>query len=206
MVVDFRANVKGKVMGNEKIKECPFWIVVEGDNGTGKDTLADHFEDDGWFVVSRDKAVERACDKARTYSGMDFVRAFLDYNKLCAELALNSKQPALLVRYWPSTINGAYSDQIISEQEHLTLLKKLVVEYPLPNKFIFLTCSLTERGRRVEHRGLDTGLDDMSNARNARYAISRDRCYIIPNWQTLSSEMSPDELYQESKQLLKGQS
>jgi len=114
------------------------WIAIEGDNGAGKDTLAKHFERDGWNVVTYRPAVAQSFKEAASLEGAERVESFVGYNRLCGELASNEVSPCLLIRYWPSTLAAAYADGIWDDARAKLEAERLRSRLPLPDRILYL--------------------------------------------------------------------
>ncbi|MCH7724883.1 MAG: hypothetical protein IH991_00165 [Planctomycetes bacterium] len=121
------------------------WFVIEGDNGAGKDTLADRLLPDGWFLASRSPHVVTAKEQASHLTGVDRVDAFLLYNQMCAKLATKHPSRSVLVRYWPSTLAAGFADSIFEWAEFETRVEQCVRELPTPELILFLQCGLDAR-------------------------------------------------------------
>lgn len=89
------------------------FILIEGDNGAGKDSLAKRIEKKGFKIVTYFDEVKAAELKARNKTGEERVLSFMQYNKLCGEHVDSLKKPCILIRYWVSTLAAAYADSII---------------------------------------------------------------------------------------------
>jgi hypothetical protein len=90
-------------------------------------------------------------------------------NAVCGALALSREGPAVLVRYWPSTVAAAYADQQVDD-EGLPALIPPAQRLPQPDLFIRLACGLPARSKRIVERGLIDGrLDDVSTGRADRH-------------------------------------
>ena len=53
-----------------------FWFVIEGDNGAGKDSLAERLTGDGWFLCNGIPEIKAEKERASRLSGIDRVKAF----------------------------------------------------------------------------------------------------------------------------------
>lgn len=184
-----------------------FWFVIEGDNGAGKDTLADRLIGEGWLLTTRIREVVAKKEQASRLSGLDRINAFMTYNKICGELILASPAPSFLVRYWPSTVAAAFADAIFEWEEIDILIANILHELPAPNLILYLECGLDTRRNRVHERGLIPGsIDDLSQERDKRYreAIGRLANYQgVGNWRNLdTSKLSIEQVYMAIQSLL----
>jgi thymidylate kinase len=145
------------------------WIVIEGDNGVGKDALASKLAEHGWLIATNDPEAVSARSLAMKSSGQDRVIALLRYERRCAAWA-QAQVASLLVRYWPSTLAAASADRLLPPERVGRLVHWATANMPRPALFIELTAELPERVRRVETRGRRPGaVDDVSVARDLRY-------------------------------------
>ena len=63
-----------------------FFFVIEGDNGTGKDTVASKFIEDGFEIVTYDKKIRTMEKLAKKEIGKNRVLKFMAYNKAESDL------------------------------------------------------------------------------------------------------------------------
>jgi thymidylate kinase len=148
------------------------WIVIEGDNGVGKDTLACKLVGRGWSIPTNDLDARHARDLAMQLCGRDRAFAMLRYGRLCAARA-QARASSLLVRYWPSTLAAASADELLPPERVGRLIHWAAVNMPRPALFVELTAELPERVRRVQARGrLPGAVDDVSATRNSRYRLA----------------------------------
>ena len=133
------------------------FILIEGDNGTGKDTLALKLENKGLKVVTYDLRIKQVEKKAKKLFGEDRVKAFIEYNYACSDFISDLKtqgsvQDSVLVRYWISTLAAAYADNIFDEDKVIELGKKMAKELEKPDLVIRLNCDYHKRIHRIEKR------------------------------------------------------
>ena len=152
------------------MKNC---LVIEGDNGTGKDTLARALH---LPVVNYYDEIHRDELQAKSQKGYDRIRSFLAYNQKCAEKAENMES-AIIVRYWPSTLAGAFADRLISEQELLNEIE-LCDALPKPKLLVLLRCQYETRIQRILARNVNSNgtlHDNIQKDRSERhwYAMQR---------------------------------
>lgn len=172
------------------------FIVIEGDNGTGKDTLAQALAPYGFDIVTYMPKASKALSDARH---IKTIEAFLEYNKVCSNLCLSNKiyhKNNLLVRYWTSTLASAYADRNWTVAQVDRALERCLKEMAIPDCFIRLTCSMDERVRRIEERGA-VGNDDITLERAAKYdfIFSHIMKQIPTRWIEIStSDLSPAQV------------
>jgi thymidylate kinase len=143
------------------------WIVIEGDNGAGKDTLAANLVQYGWRVVSWQTEAKQSEQRARSQSGCERVDAFLSYNALCGSMALDANYSSLVIRYWPSTLAAAYADHLLDWKEIESKVVYCLSSLPHPALIVYLKCDLQARQKRIAERG--GNLDDTSLDRHDRH-------------------------------------
>jgi len=149
------------------------WIVIEGDNGTGKDTLAEQIMKLGYDIVSYTTEARNAERAARTLYGEDRVLSFLEYNLICGSFASSSSNLSLLIRYWMSTMAAAYADQIWTWKKVNEQVIRCVAQFPVPDLIILMECELTPRTNRIIMRGESSG-DNMCVERDKNYRWALD--------------------------------
>jgi hypothetical protein len=184
-----------------------FWFVIEGDNGVGKDTLADRLVIDGWFLASQTSQALCYKDEASHLGGLNRVIAFLSYNRFCAKLASGYQSRSFLVRYWPSTLIAGFADAIFDWDEFENRVRDCVTQLPIPRMILFLTCRLDARRDRVRERGLVPGsVDNISEDRDARYlkAVTWLTTHMGEGyWHTPdTTELNSEQVYVSVKSLL----
>jgi thymidylate kinase len=182
------------------------FIVIEGDNGTGKDTLAKFFQADGFTVITWDPAIKEREKKARAFTGLENTNAFLDYTKECAALALKYEN-ALVIRSWISTISAAYADGKFGLDEAMGKAVSLLGGYPLPDYILFMVCDFEVRIDRINKRQADSS-DDRTIERSRRYQeISDKLAELMPNWYTVNTiengeNKNPEEIYTDARRII----
>jgi thymidylate kinase len=177
-----------------------FWFVIEGDNGAGKDSLADRLSGDGWFLATRIPEVVAEKEQAKRLRGKDRVSAFMAYNKTCRTLISGNPSPCFLERYWPSTVAAAFADEIIEWAEIENLVANILREFPAPKLILYLECDLDTRRNRIQERGPIPGsVDDLTEKRDLRYREAIRWLATHPgigNWKTLdTSRLSIEQVY-----------
>ena len=152
-------------------------LLIEGDNGTGKDTLATGLQGQSFDIITYHEEIQHQIDRARTFRGAEHVLKFLDYNASCGRLmeeASCKNTDTITIRYWPSTLAAAYADRKLSESECDTLADICTKTFPLPDLVIFLVCDHNERVHRIVLRN-SPNFDDKSIERAGRYAYYSDK-------------------------------
>jgi thymidylate kinase len=184
-----------------------FWFVIEGDNGAGKDTLADKLLCDGWFLVSRSQSAVTEKEQANLLTGIDRVSAFLSYNQRCGVLASARQSRSFLVRYWPSSLVAGFADSVFGWEEFKARVDHSIQRLPTPSLILFLQCRLDARCNRVQQRGvIPDSVDDVSENRDSRYQKAIRWLAEHPElkyWKTLDvSEMNIEQVQQAVQSLL----
>ena len=186
-----------------------FWFVIEGDNGTGKDTLADQLRLDDWFLVNRTPNAVTAKEQASRLTGLDRVEAFMSYNQTYAHLASVHPVRSILIRYWPSTLAAGFADSILDWTEFKTRAHQSMRALPVPKLMLFLQCGLTARRNRVQQRGIVSGsVDDTSEIRSVRYQTAITwlaECVGPKDWKTMeTTTLSAEQVHEAVRSLLSG--
>lgn len=148
------------------------FIVVEGDNASGKTTLAQSLKTCGFVVVSEDSELAEMKLSFKNLHGRDKMQAFYRYNMLTAQKALDSRQATpLVVRYWVSTLAAAFADKLIDFGEMFRQLDDNIKNFPSPAAFVYLNCNYDERLKRIKLRRKTLGFadDNRSKTRSKRY-------------------------------------
>lgn len=147
------------------------YIIIEGDNGSGKDTLAQSLTD-LFDIVTYRSEVQQKMDFARNFKGRESALNFLGYNELCVRFVEDNAQKgisSLLIRSWPSTVAAAYADQKLAEVECDLLVDYCITTFTLPDLLVYLKCDHNERVRRIIERN-SPNFDDKTVERAERYA------------------------------------
>lgn len=173
------------------------WVVIEGDNGTGKDTLAARLEANGFTVVNKLPDPQAAESHARTLSGRTKIEAFLEYNQICAKIAGTQSVPTLQMRYWPSTLAAAYADKIMSLQEVQALALEFNTSRMKPKLLLYLKCDFDERIKRIAQRGAIPNGDDITKNRSIRHEKAMlTFAQSMPEWINIDcTRITPKELF-----------
>lgn len=145
------------------------FIVIEGDNGTGKDTLALKIQEKlGYRIVTNESSIKKLNRKAKSYKGRERVRRFLEYGKACSNIIESTNENIILVRYWLSTLTAAYADNIYTYKETCELENNICSKFCKPDIVICLWCDFETRIKRIETRkSLD--FDDVTRKRSEKY-------------------------------------
>ncbi len=145
------------------------FFVIEGDNGTGKDTLAIKLQKKfGFRIVTNEEDIIKLNKEAKKFIGKQRVKKFLEYGAICSERVKNSNQDTILVRYWISTLAAAYADKIFSYEDVGKIQDEICSKFYKPDGIICLSCDFEKRIDRIEKRKADD-FDDITMERNHRY-------------------------------------
>lgn len=186
------------------------FILIEGDNGTGKDTLASKLEKRGMKIITYDSKIIQSEKEAKGLIGKDKVKAFIRYNYECSNYILDLRNKkfnfdCILVRYWISTLAAAYADNIFDENMVIKLAEKITREVERPDLVIRLNCNYAERINRIEKRNSNE-FDDKTLARANKYKdISQKLRYITSyEWKEIDTTcLNENQVYEHVCGLLK---
>ncbi len=175
------------------------FIVIEGDNGTGKDTqalkLSKHI---GYDIITNYDDMIIFNKSAKKLYGEERVKKFLEYCRLCSEYA-SKCNGSIVVRYWVSTLAAAYADNIFSFDKTLELCEEFCSHLKKPDIIICLWCDYDNRIKRINDRKSED-FDDITKNRSIKYAWFLDQMkerYNI-NWVNIDTTgKSIDEVFNE---------
>lgn len=178
-----------------------FFFVIEGDNGTGKDTVASKFIEDGFEIITYDKKIRAMENLAKKEVGKNRVLKFMAYNKAEGDLIKEKRnhKNVLLIRYFVSTLAAGYADGIFTYKDTIDILKKTYPKFEKPDAIIRLKCDYQERVNRIENRNSKDD-DDKTYRRNVRYRWITDKIKenIDLNWIDIdTSNKSIAQIYTE---------
>ena len=129
------------------------FIVIEGDNGTGKDTLALKIQEKlGYRIVTNESSIKKLNRKAKSYKGRERVRRFLEYGKACSNIIESTNENIILVRYWLSTLTAAYADNIYTYKETCELENNICSKFCKPDIVICLWCDFETRIKSEKYK------------------------------------------------------
>jgi len=171
------------------------FIVIEGDNASGKTTLIDFFQKSGYTiptimpeVIAREKA-------AKLLSGIDRVNSFIAYNTFCGDLS-RKFEDSLLVRYWISTVAAAYADDVFPLDIAMQKAGELYENQRKPDFVFCLKCSYDVRLDRINERKSFTGdsSDNGSKERDEKYQyILSEIKKLVKNWHNIDTVTNAPE-------------
>lgn len=145
------------------------FIVIEGDNGTGKDTLAENIKEKlNYKILTNEPYIKELNRQAKKYTGEKRVREFLNYGKICSEVIKNTEENSILVRYWLSTLSAAYADKIYNYKQVCEIENEICSKFCKPDMVICLWCDFETRVKRIKSRNAKD-FDDVTKERNERY-------------------------------------
>ena len=176
------------------------FFVIEGDNGTGKDTLALKLQKKyGFRIITNEEDIVKLNKKAKEFNGKQRIKKFLEYGAVCSNRVKNSSQNSILVRYWISTLAAAYADKILEYEDVCKIQDKICSEFYKPDGIICLSCDFEKRIDRIENRKSDD-FDDITIERNHRYRWFLDKIQnrIDINWVNIdTSNKDVEQVFKE---------
>ena len=182
------------------------FFVIEGDNGTGKDTLAIKLQKNfGFRVITNEEDIIRLNKEAKKYDGKKRVKKFLEYGKICSDTVKESNQNAILVRYWISTLAAAYADDIFSYEDVCKIQNEICSKFYKPDGIICLSCDFEKRVDRIEQRHAED-FDDTTKRRNDKYRwfLNKMQERTDISWINIdTSDKNPDQVFEEVCEYLK---
>ncbi len=171
------------------------FIVMEGDNGTGKDTIADFLQNNYSFsIISRLPDISDLEHQAKNLSGISRINTFIKYNRICGMRA-ESISSGCLVRYWISTLAAAFADNIMNLCDVLKKAEYCKKIMPAPDLVIRLKCSHQLRINRIINRRAAGGSqdDDISNIRADKYSDISKKIIDISGYKIFEIDTSSHE-------------
>jgi thymidylate kinase len=174
-------------------------IVIEGDNGTGKDTIAQKFQDNGVFIPTYTAGAKEREKFAKGKTGIERINAFIEYNAFCGNLGIQYST-SLIIRYWISTVAAAYADGVFSLDEAIGKSIELYNKLPVPDFVFCLKCDYTDRVSRIKIRSVATQdtSDDTTSERNTKYQKILGKLEnVVANWYTIdTTKNTPERIFQ----------
>jgi thymidylate kinase len=173
-------------------------LIIEGDNGSGKDTIAGLFENQGFFIPTYTKEARKKEQNAKILKGLERINAFLEYNQFCCALAMKHEK-ALIVRCWISTVAASYADDIFTLPEAIQKAHEIYNILPHHDFIICLKCNYKKRVARIQDRLAAGGSadDDISIERDKKYQqILGEIENFTPYWiQIEASDKTPEKIF-----------
>lgn len=180
------------------------FVVIEGDNGTGKTTLGKLFRHSGFEFVSEDDKARNLEAEAKKYSRDSLQRyeAFMKYNKFCGDYAVKSGR-AVIVRYWFSTLAAAFADGLFDFDYALKLSETLYASMPKPDYVFRLYCDYQVRISRISRRNSKGG-DDISQERDRKYTLISNAlgCNIYGWYNIDTTNLTPSQTFTKIKMII----
>lgn len=153
------------------------FLVIEGDNGTGKDTLAQGLEKYGFKILTYDDRAKKFEKVAREGKKEEKIKRFLAYGKACSDFVTESKsknENVILIRYWISTLAAAYADEVYDYNKISNIIDTIYQKLEKPDLLLRLNCSFDERVQRIQNRK-SANFDDVTHKRAERYEWISDK-------------------------------
>lgn len=176
------------------------FFVIEGDNGTGKDTLALKLQKKyGFRIITNEEDILQLNKDAKKFEGKQRVKKFLEYGAICSNRVKNSGQDSILVRYWISTLAAAYADKVFSYEDVCRIQDEICSGFYKPDGIICLSCDFEKRIYRIEKRKSDD-FDDITLERNHRYRwfLNKIQSRIDIDWVNIdTSDKDADQVFDE---------
>lgn len=147
------------------------FVNIEGDNGVGKDTLAQKLIKYNYDILNYDSDVIKHYNYAKKFNGPEKVEKFLDYSEYCGNKINNMNlinKDIILIRYWISSLAAAYADYIYDYEKVMEQAQYLYSKLVKPDIVIRLLCNYEERIARILLRKANN-LDDKTIVRDKRY-------------------------------------
>ena len=179
------------------------FLVIEGDNGTGKDTLAQGLEKYGFKILTYDKRVKEFEKVARQGAGEEKIKRFLAYGKACSDYVSESKKKnenVILIRYWISTLAAAYADGVYDYEKINDIIDTIYPKFEKPDVLLRLNCNFNERVQRIQNRK-SSNFDDITKKRAEKYEWISGKIKTKTDfkWNEIdTSNKSIEKVYQEA--------
>jgi len=180
-----------------------YLVVIEGDNGTGKDTVGEILANEKkYLIINNDDEAVRISKMARQTDRKEQTFGFLKYSETLGKIA-ERHEKSLIIRYWMSTLAAAYADYILSWDEVIIKAKELLNKLPIPHYVFYLICNFNQRIERINARNA-TSFDDRTPVRSERYAfISQEISKLFEHWYVIdTSNSTPYEVYLEIQRII----
>lgn len=179
------------------------FLVIEGDNGTGKDTLAQKLEKYGFKILTYDERIKKFEKVAKQATGEEKIKRFLAYGKACSDFVSESKiknENVILIRYWISTLAAAYADGVYDYKKISSIIDTIYPKLEKPDNLLRLNCNFNERIERIQNRK-SANFDDITKERAEKYEWISSKIKAKTNfkWNEIdTSNKSIEEVYQEA--------
>lgn len=171
------------------------FIVIEGDNATGKTTLCSCFP---FEIINSQKWFQDEEIKLKKLPLNEKIPAFLKFNLKCGQYGYSMDHYCVLARYWISTVCAAYADGLYDFQTAQNEARANINSFPMPEVTIFLRCPNSVRLSRIMERRKEIGdySDPIAEIRNEKYLqISLYISTLFKNVMTFSTDIyKPNEI------------
>lgn len=146
------------------------FIVIEGDNATGKDTLAKLINKKNQYNILTYNPKIREIEKyAKSAFGEEKVKRFLEYGKVSSDFVFKQRGNIILIRYWISTLAAAYADEIYDYNKICKIMHNTCFNLCKPDIIFCLWCDFDIRINRIKKRN-SIEFDDTTKRRALRYS------------------------------------
>jgi thymidylate kinase len=172
--------------------------VIEGDNASGKTTLAEYFRNNSFIIPTFTPEAVALEKQAKEKFGVERVNAFIHYNLFCGNLSIKNKR-TLIIRYWISTIAASYADNVFSFDQTMEKAVELYSKLPVPDFVFCLKCRYDIRIDRINERKKEKSdtSDNISMERDKKYQLVLSEMEkLVKNWHNINTVTNnPEQVF-----------